>query len=230
MINQRAFTRATREYDRRERRSHFYAPVANVMRSGFEDYKLKTRSFLRQRLTRFGETDEAIWGSRESHHKNFEALLGIGDVTNKSILDVGCGFGDLLDCLNKFTISSYSGVDISPEALAIAQRRHPGHKFETRDIHLNPFPPNSFDLVFASGIFALSYSLWEDYVQATMSMMFGFSRIGLAASFIERFADGSEISSCTRSGNVLNLLSHLTPRIKIHGGYAEGQYTVFLYK
>jgi hypothetical protein len=63
-----------------------------------------------------------------------------------------------------------------------------------------------------------------------MSMMFGFCRIGMAASFIERLLDGREISSCTRSGNVLNLLSHLTPRIKIHGGYAEGQYTVFLYK
>lgn len=46
----------------------------------------------------------------------FEALTSIGDLNNSSVLDVGCGFGDLYGYLVGRGIKvDYTGVDINPD-------------------------------------------------------------------------------------------------------------------
>jgi SAM-dependent methyltransferase len=75
-----------------------------------------------------------------------------------SILEVGCGPGDLMDRLlsnpgNPDAIAAkYIGTDISAEQIAIATQRYPQRAFQTADVYALPFRDRSFDLVIASEV------------------------------------------------------------------------------
>jgi pseudaminic acid biosynthesis-associated methylase len=75
-----------------------------------------------------------------------------GVATESSILEVGCNVGNQLVLLNEQGYTHLSGVEIQPYALEIAQVRLPGASFRQGSALTLPFPDNSFDLVFTSGV------------------------------------------------------------------------------
>lgn len=99
----------------------------------------------------------ADWGDAASQTKRFEALIELVDLTGRSLLDVGCGTGDLWAFLARRGLGvDYLGVDLLEKMIAEAHRRHPAAAFECVD----PFDPTSlagrsFNVVFASGVFNL---------------------------------------------------------------------------
>ena len=51
-----------------------------------------------ERLTNLGETAQALgWRDSSQQHLRFRMLAEISDLTGCSIMDIGCGFGDLLE-------------------------------------------------------------------------------------------------------------------------------------
>jgi 2-polyprenyl-3-methyl-5-hydroxy-6-metoxy-1,4-benzoquinol methylase len=66
-----------------------------------------------------------------------------------SIIDIGCGEGFIINCLNKTDIT---GVDISKKALCIAKLKNPGCNFCAGSIYDVSFKKNSFDLVIATEV------------------------------------------------------------------------------
>ena len=68
----------------------------------------------------------------------------------KSILDVGCGTGRLVEFLNKNGYEAY-GCDISKEALKKARKLNPG-KIKRGQAEKLPYSKNSFDMVTAISI------------------------------------------------------------------------------
>ena len=66
------------------------------------------------------------WGSTEQQLYRFEnTLRGRMDLSERSILDIGCGFGDYASFLEEKGVSfgSYLGWDITPEFLEEASKR-----------------------------------------------------------------------------------------------------------
>ena len=68
-------------------------------------------------------------------------------IEGRRILDVGCWKGDLTARIAEKTGASVTGVDILRESLMEARRKHPGMRFEVRDVLKKPFPRNSFDCI-----------------------------------------------------------------------------------
>lgn len=68
-------------------------------------------------------------------------------VKGKRTLDVGCWTGEYTAAIARKTRGEVIGVDILPSAIAKARKRHPGIRFEVRDVVRKPFPPNSFDCI-----------------------------------------------------------------------------------
>ena len=66
-----------------------------------------------------------------------------------SIIDIGCGEGFIINCLNRPDIT---GVDISKNALNIAKRKNPECNFCTGSVYDLSFKKNSFDLVLATEV------------------------------------------------------------------------------
>lgn len=59
------------------------------------------------------------------------------------VLDCGCGFGALSDCLPPGV--GYTGVDISPDLIRIAQAKYPSRRFKVGDLSRIAYPDRSFD-------------------------------------------------------------------------------------
>ena len=99
----------------------------------------------------------ADWADVAAQQMRFQVLIHNVDLTGRSLLDVGCGTGDLLMFLAEHNVSAdYLGVDLLDKMIAEAQKRHPNAAFEC----LNPFQADTltgrtFDVVFASGVFNL---------------------------------------------------------------------------
>lgn len=79
---------------------------------------------------------------------NFVALLG--NISNKKILDVGCGNGEFCKVLSQ-NGASVTGVDGSEEMVLASQKTFPSGNFIQLDIlnDLPPFPDNNFDIITA---------------------------------------------------------------------------------
>ena len=66
-------------------------------------------------------------------------------------LAVGCGTGQSRQVYAPW-FTTYTGVDLSPESIAIARRQHPEDRFLVADACRLPFAENEFDLVAFSSV------------------------------------------------------------------------------
>ena len=111
------------------------------------------------RLEKYTETHRILdWESREAQMARFRVLLSSVPLEGKSLLDVGCGCGDLLALLKEEGIrAEYTGVDILPGMIEKARDLHCSDCFLCGDIFENPgICRKSYDVVFTSGIFNLN--------------------------------------------------------------------------
>lgn len=76
------------------------------------------------------------WGSKQQQVFRFLQALRVLDFSGKSVLDIGCGFGDFLSvCVdNNLEISNYEGWDINPDLIRAAQEQHTMASFSVVDI------------------------------------------------------------------------------------------------
>ncbi|MFP4055018.1 MAG: class I SAM-dependent methyltransferase [Phycisphaerae bacterium] len=102
--------------------------------------------------------DVLDWASETSQFVRFDVLLREVQLQGRSILDVGCGLGDLWGYLQRREVyADYTGVDILPEMVAEATRRHPGAQFACENVFADPAPEHlRRDVVFCSGMFNLN--------------------------------------------------------------------------
>lgn len=64
----------------------------------------------------------------------------------EKVLDAGCAYGTVLDCLQR--PADYWGIDISPDLIEIGKIRHPNAQIEVGDLCAMPqFPDKFFDFV-----------------------------------------------------------------------------------
>jgi SAM-dependent methyltransferase len=84
------------------------------------------------RFTEHGVSHRTLgWGSREQQAYRFAQVLQCADFAGRSVLDIGCGFGDLLSYLKQqqVPITHYVGIDVNPEFIRVAAANHPEAEF-----------------------------------------------------------------------------------------------------
>ena len=134
------------------------------------------------------------WASPQSQRARFEALARHVELAGRSLLDVGCGLGDLLGFLYERRIGvRYTGVDILEKMVLAARARHPDGQFIQADIfdpgHAPTFEAASFDVTFCSGAFNLNLGNNEQFLPHAVA----------------------EVVRLARHVAVFNLLHHRTP-------------------
>jgi SAM-dependent methyltransferase len=60
------------------------------------------------------------WGNKEQQMLRFANTLRADDLNGKSVIDIGCGFGDYFDFLSNegIQLKSYTGTDINPDFIS----------------------------------------------------------------------------------------------------------------
>jgi SAM-dependent methyltransferase len=145
-----------------------------------------------RRLAEHGHAPETLGWRPGRERARFGVVADvIADTGARSLLDVGCGFADLLDFLREQGWDGdYHGIDLVPGLLAEARRRHPALRFEEADI-ADYEPGRAFDVVVASGVF--NYELQaednRDHIARSVARMFALARRAICVDFLTTAVD-----------------------------------------
>jgi len=186
----------------------------------------------RDSLKRHGHHPNALyWSSREIQEIRFSVLADIGIQSGDSVLDVGCGFADFNSWLEQQgTPVQYTGVDLSPELISVAQAKHPAARFycgELFDVH---FEPGAFDWVILSG--ALNEQLHDEsaYAFGVIARMYSLCRKGVAFNMLDaRYLVAHDLHSQTPA-TVLSYCQNLCPDCMLQDEYLQNDFSVYMFK
>ncbi|MEZ0308378.1 MAG: trans-aconitate 2-methyltransferase [Ramlibacter sp.] len=196
-------------------------------------YDLKAR--------RHGPTPRGVdWPDAPSQALRFAQLLKLCDFAQpRSLNDLGCGYGALLDHLRQHhpgAAVDYRGVDVAPSMIELARQRHAATP--TSAFVVASSPGRVADYSVASGIFNVKLECaepaWEALVAATLADLSAHSRIGFAANFIEPAQPGvgspHQLYRVARARWTAHCIGKLGCRVEIVDGYGLPEYTLIARK
>jgi SAM-dependent methyltransferase len=167
-----------------------------------------------------------------SQVRRFEALLGVGDLEGKRVLDVGCGFGDLFGFLEERGIhTAYTGIDVcAPMIRRSIERFGERAAFTAADV-LEYEPDEEFDYVLASGLFGLDAEGTRERILPTLERMFGWCRAGMAVNFLsDAYETQAEGRIYVEPGKALEAALALAPAVRVDHTYLPNDFTLHLYR
>lgn len=181
------------------------------------------RDAIAQRGTSF---ESLLYYNRDSQQRRFEALAKVAPLSDRAVVDVGCGHADLLGWLEQHTIaySSYTGLDAFPEFVELARSRVPSAatapaRCEVADLVDCDFERFVADepttIVFSGSLNALSQSLSCERLRAAFAALAGRRGNALVFNFLSRCASyrGDEDAHLRRfaATEMLEFALELTP-------------------
>lgn len=184
-----------------------------------------------ERLKVYGHDPRALGWFKNRQKIRFKVLSEIGNLNRSSILDVGCGFGDLYGFLNERNLDiDYLGIDINPNLIQIASKVYPDAKFQVEDV-LDMKGSDKFDYVFASGIFEFKLQNQEAFVQNMLKNMFNLSKKGVAADFLSSHVDyKNKDAFYAEPEKIFSFLKILSKRVTLRHDYMPFEFCVYIYK
>ncbi|MBF6057901.1 MULTISPECIES: class I SAM-dependent methyltransferase [Thiomicrorhabdus] len=196
-------------------------------------------------IQRYGYKPQALyWSSKEIQEIRFHMLFdGIPEVLRFgkefTLLDVGCGFGDLADYLSRHGVSiDYSGIDLAPAMVTAARNLQPQGKFFCGDLFDASFAEESFDFVVLSGALnEVVDSAIEGqtglYAKAVIAKMFVLSRNGVAFNLLDRrnewVASRPDLQSFYPQ-DIVEYCRSFCSHVEWRDDYLDNDFTVYLYK
>lgn len=177
-----------------------------------------------------GEPQYVGWYDKENQIKRFDALLDIGVGNVHSVLDYGCGVGDLLGYLNDKNIKGkYYGLDINEKYLEIAKSTYPGVTFYTGDITDISPSTKKVDWILASGTFNVMVP--EDWMLFRISVCTRLVKRGVAFNLLKKSEDPNQLIPYDPAEIMFKMVKSF-PEFEVHvvEGYLDDDFTIYLKK
>jgi SAM-dependent methyltransferase len=193
----------------------------------------KLRSY-KKSFAKYGPTPKALkWQSQKAAEQRYRQIISGISFNGESVLDVGCGFGDLIPWLKKSGKISYTGIDLMPEFIKVARERYPEYCFIVGNYFHNPLK-EKFDIIIACGCLNSNVKdnlIWRQKAIKTMfehsckAVIFNMAgchpQPTTAAKSNVWFADSVEI---------LKYCLTLSPKVIFRSHYAKREFTIFCFK
>ncbi|ONG51679.1 hypothetical protein BKE38_15710 [Pseudoroseomonas deserti] len=142
-----------------------------------------------ERLARFGHDPRSLGWDKRQHRLRYAALLDYWPRERLSVLDVGCGFGDLAGfCAAGGRDIAYTGIDLSPELIATGSAAAPDRDLRVWDWDVEG-APGRFDLILASGLFHHRLEDSEGFIHRMLLRFRAAAAMGFAVNFMSTTAE-----------------------------------------
>jgi SAM-dependent methyltransferase len=187
--------------------------------------------FHADRTSRFGlGTSESLgWASSDRHDVRLQILLEIGGLDNCSVIDVGCGYGDLREYIDEwFNGVDYVGIDHYAPFLDYAAARfrdRPDTRFLQGDFLSVALPISDYG--FASG--SLSYrSDNPRFAMHAIDQLYPTCRLGFAFNLLSSVDKLEKVVTAYSPEEILTHCQRHTPNVEIRDDYLDGDFTVYM--
>ena len=191
-----------------------------------------------------GPTVQGVdWGSdAERHLASQRRMLAVmrhgeaGTPTRPSLLDVGCGYGNLYELARELKVEvDYHGIDLCADMVTAARTRHPAAGWHVGDL-LGFAKPRSFDYLVSNGVLTqkldVSFPDMDRYARSLVRAMFDACRCGIAFNVMTTRVNFTQ--SHLYYKNPVELLGwcmeEITPCVRLDHGYRAYDYTLYLYR
>jgi SAM-dependent methyltransferase len=167
-----------------------------------------------------------LWDDPQKQHYRFCELLEFVDFAgDASILDVGCGNGELYAYLiERGFCGSYLGVDINTALLGEAKSRFPRASFA----HVDDGSVGTHDYVLMSGLFNANAGQSEQWVHDVLSRYFALCTRALVFNAVSGYVSRRDdhLFYLPPAGIIDFVVRRLSPVFEIRHGFLPFNYTV----
>ncbi len=128
----------------------------------------------------------AQYSSEETQNLRFHHLLRAGNISDKKVLDFGCGTAALAGYIERQGINcQYVGYDFVEEFYPIAQNKYPGARFVSK----SEFVRETYEYIFVSGVFNNRIDNNELFYKNTLKMLFDSAEICVSFNMLSMYVD-----------------------------------------
>lgn len=187
--------------------------------------KIDNHTFYSYAYEKYGVSAKGVhWHSKERQYQRFEILMDYlkDELEESSLLDVGCGYGDLINYFqeNNLYPKSYTGIDCEEIMCQNASKRFPLSNFLRKDFLYDELP--KADYYVCSG--SLNILTKEEFLYG-IRQCFKQCEKGFVFNFVtDSFIHGLSVFD-------IYIYCHtLTKDIKFQSGYIKNDHTFFLKK
>lgn len=181
-----------------------------------------------------GEAPQSLdWSSATTQQRRFAVLVEGLDLRGQRVLDVGCGLGHLADWLQHAGVAvRYTGLDLTPDLLAAASRRHPQHRFVLGSVlDAEVLRGARFDVVLSSGLFYTYPEGGMSWLQRAVARMWSWTDQVLAFNSLSTWAARREPGEFQADpAEVLHWCGSLSTRLLLRHDYHDGDFTVQMFR
>ncbi len=192
------------------------------------------RTYWDERATRHGDDCVKIESSKRAQRMRFENFVLAHDLGGRSVLDVGCGTGDLLEHLGRRGVTcSYVGVDLSGEMIAAARAKHGAGTFEAANIlEWDPADESRrFDYVTSFAVHNVRVPGGRELLEKLTRQQFALCRVAAHVSLLtDRFKGFDAHIQPWRAEEVLSLALSITPYVVLRHDYLPNDFSVTMYR
>lgn len=210
------------------------------------DPKLITRVLRQhygQKFAQYGATTRGVdWGDRENEAMiRYDNMLSVirdkhAEAKSPSLLDVGCGYGGLLERADKMGRTlNYCGIDVCESMIEEGRRRHPNAHFQCTDF-FEYVPAERYDYVVCNGILTQKLNTaicdMDEFAQELIRKMFAICQNGIAFNVMTSRVNFMVENLYYRSPVELFAwcFSEITSHVRLDHSYPLYEYTLYLYK
>ncbi len=185
-----------------------------------------------ERLAKEGNTYEALrTGPWERREMRFSIVKEVGISTGDSVLDVGCGYGDFYDYLNRNDISvQYAGYDINSDFVKIGKEKYPECHFEVKDIVHEEYP--KYDWIISSSCFNLELKSQNnyDFIEEILRSSYAHCNKGIAMDLFSDYVDFRADNMFYYSPEkVFQIAKTITKRVCLRHDHPMFEFCIYLY-
>lgn len=201
---------------------------------------MKIEDYYKEKFEQFGRDEKSLGWSKNKQNVRFHNLCRFFSIQDKSLLDIGCGFGDLLKYLKEedVNLQSYTGIDLMPQFIEIANKDHPesNHKFLKTDFKDFYSKEKEFDFIVASGIFGFTIKNSEEenykYIEEVIGKSFEMSKVGISFDFVSNKVDfkASDTDFYADPAKILNIAYKFSRNVILNNSSMPFEFNIIIFK
>lgn len=195
----------------------------------------KIHNRYRERWVQYGYSPASLGWGKAKQRLRFKKMFEEFDIEQRSILDIGCGFGDLNIHLNLLGADyKYLGIDIVKEFISEANRRYRSEDINFVEGEFLNYNFNSkYDYCVGSGIF--NHVMYQvdnyTYINQVIRKAYDLCKYACVFDFRSDKVDYFEEELFYNNpSKILEMGYQITKRIRLDNSYMPYEFLLILYK